>query len=344
MKGGCFMPNISLCPSIVLDAICFLEKRVMRNKEWMNSEQIKTIEYINSLLPDGFENRVLGMSNLSFIISAYTDNNLEFLTLDEMISIFENADLIEKTVKNRIPDGFTASYTYSMLECLKDGWNKKYIEKINVLKRIGYENIYAERVLPLVKSEIDAKQIEINKVDHDQLFNNISLLKKTEIQNDVKIFVSFFSYPTAFALYNGSFLTCFTDNGKTDFVSIIAHELMHGFASNELTELYRKYVNDNDFLSQCHNMLINEFHSGDEEEFVMAAEYFLCLKTGLYNKSELMKYAKARYSGCCPVAAIIFDLLEKENDVPRDYNQWLINIFKQNVLPLRNAKDYVDAL
>lgn len=344
MEGCCDMPSIVLSSSIALDTICFLETRNMQKIKWMNKAQIETIEEINLLLPSDFGNEVLGMSTLSLIISAFTDNSLDHITLDDLITILESTDHIEKTVKEKIPDGFTASYVHPMLKWLKDGCNTKYIEKIMIIKNIGFEKLYFEKILPLIKREIESKQVEISRVSHERLFENISLLKNTRITDDVKIFVSFFSYPTAFTLYNGSFLTCFTEKSKIDFISIIAHELMHGFASIELTELYRNYVSKNEFLYQCHTKLINEFHSGDEEEFVMAAEYFLCLRTGLYNKSELMKYAKTRYKGCCPVAAIIFELLEKENDVPKNYNQWLINIFKQNMLPCRNVKEYVDAL
>lgn len=195
-----------------------------------------------------------------------------------------------------------------------------------------------------MNNEIEAKQSEINKVDHNQLFKNISLLKGTPIPSDVKIFVSFFSYPTSFALYNGSFLTCFTGKGSIDLISMIAHELMHGFASNELTELYRSYISSNDFLFQNHKRLIDEFHSGDEEEFVMAAEYFLCFQTGLYIKSDLMHFAKVIYNGCCPVAMMIFDLLIKATEMPRDYNKWLIDIFKQDCLPKNNINEYIGTL
>jgi hypothetical protein len=76
----------------------------------------------------------------------------------------------------------------------------------------------------------------------------------------------------------------------------------------------------------------------------MAAEYFLCLKTGLFTKSDLMKYAKVRYKGCCPVAAIIFDLLSKEKAVPENYNKWLIDIYEKDLLPENNINEYVSAL
>lgn len=88
------MPNIILCPSLALDTICFTEACNMHNKEWRNKEQVEAIEYINSLLPKDFEKEYLGMSTLSLIISAYTDNRLETMILDELISIFEKTDHI----------------------------------------------------------------------------------------------------------------------------------------------------------------------------------------------------------------------------------------------------------
>lgn len=328
---------------MVLDTICFLETRNMHNLRWMDKEQIKAIEYINSVLPKEFGDDCLGMSTLSLIISAYTDNHLENLTLDDMINIFQKVEHLEETVKNRINNGFMASYTYPMLKWLKDGWSIKYIEKINMLKQICFEEIYEERVLPRVKVEIAKKQDEIKGINFSGLFDNVSKMKNTAI-NDVKMFFSFFSYPVAFTLYNGSFLTCFTEKGQIDFIALTAHELMHGFASTELTELYRDYINIDDFLTHNHEKLINEFRSGDEEEFVMAAEYYLCLQTGLYDKNELMRYAKAKYNGCTPVAAILFYLLQKEKDVPTDYNKWLIDIFESDKLPKTNIKEFVDSL
>lgn len=74
----------------------------------------------------------------------------------------------------------------------------------------------------------------------------------------------------------------------------------------------------------------------------MAAEYYLCLISGDYEKSYLLDWAKERYNGCCPVSVIIFDLLSKETCVPIDYNSWLKNQFINKKLPAKNIKEYVE--
>lgn len=146
------------------------------------------------------------------------------------------------------------------------------------------------------------------------------------------IYVSFFSAPTAFTLYGGSFLTCFCPAGAVDFYSIIAHELMHGFASEKLTELYRQHVESNEKLRACHRALLEDWQSGDEEEFVMAAEYYLCYLSGNYSEERLLERAKKEYGGNCPTSVAVFELLLQEPQIPEDYDKWLIEQFEGNKL------------
>lgn len=142
----------------------------------------------------------------------------------------------------------------------------------------------------------------------------------------------FFSAPTAFTLYGGSFLTCFCHAGAVDFYSNIAHELMHGFASEKLTELYRQHVESNKKLRACHRALLEDWQSGDEEEFVMAAEYYLCYLSGNYSKERLLERAKKEYGGNCPTSVAVFELLLQEPQIPEDYDKWLIEQFEGNKL------------
>ncbi|MBQ7935267.1 MAG: hypothetical protein IJ333_02835 [Clostridia bacterium] len=338
------MKKIRFVSSVALDAICFIQQRLLKDKKWMNKAQLAEIESINRLLPPDFGDNYIGMSNLSLILSVFTDNCLESTSLKELISIFQRPDLLESVIKDKIKNEFTASYIVPILELLKDGYADEYIKKLLILKDIGFEQRYQEQILPLVESEIRKNEEGIFDYNTEQLFQNISVLKNKEIISDSKIVVSFFSAPTAFTLCNGSFLTCFTPKGAVDFFSIIAHELMHGFASGELIDLYREYVDRDEYLREMHTRLINEFHSGVEEEFVLAAEYYLCLQSGHYSKSALLQKAKERYGGACPVSVILFDMLSKEKQIPKDYNQWLKHPFTKGYLPQSNIKDFVDSL
>ena len=326
------MSRIHVKSSLALDTLCFLEKRLLNETKWMNEKQIEEIEYINALLPGDFGNNYIGMSNICLVVSAYFDSDLECLTLDDLIDVFGNPRKIEKTVKERITGGFTASYIYPVLDWLNGGFADMYAKRLAVLKNIGFESIYKERILPMVYSEMKPKEAAVAGYNADSLFRNVSLLKKSSVIASANIYVSFFSAPTAFTLYGGSFLTCFCPAGAVDFYSVIAHELMHGFASEKLTELYRQHVESNEKLRACHRALIEDWQSGDEEEFVLAAEYYLCYLSGNYSKELLLEKANKEYGGNCPTSAEVFKLLLQEPEIPEDYNKWLIMQFDNNKL------------
>lgn len=129
-----------------------------------------------------------------------------------------------------------------------------------------------------------------------------------------------------------------------DFFSLIAHEKMHGFADRGLTELYENYISKDPFLCETHRFLIEDYQSGDEEEFVNAAEYYLCLRAGRATKEDLLKEAKKRYDGVCPVSVILFDLLSREKEIPCDYNGWLKKQFVDGNSPIDHVREYVSAL
>lgn len=323
------MGYIQIKSSIALDILCFIQKRLLNDTKWMNGKQIEEIKNINTLLPNDFNDDCISMSSLCFVISAFYDGDLERLTLDELIDIFKNPNKIEEYVKEKIKDDFTASYIYPILNLLNDRFADVYVKNLTTLKNIGIENIYNDRIMPLVSAEIVQKQNEVNGYDPEELFKNISVLKDCTSINQANIYVSFFSAPTAFTLYGGSFLTCFCPAGVVDFYSIIAHELMHGFASEELTDLYRKHSQGSEYLKECHRALIEDYHSGDEEEFVMAAEYYLCYLSGKYTKEQLLSKANKQYGGNCPTSVAIFELLCKEDNLPNNYNEWLILKFEE---------------
>ena len=330
------MSHIRVKSSLALDILCFFQKRLLNDSKWMNEKQIEEIKHINRLLPNDFEDNCIGMSNICFVVSTCFDSNLSCVTLDDLIDVFKNPKTIEKVVKAKIKESFTASYIYPVLDWLNNGFADLYVKNLTVLKNIGFENLYRERIMPVVHTEIEQKNNEVGVYDSDTLFQNISRLKNSSTIGSSNIYVSFFSAPTAFTLYGGSFLTCFCPVGAVDFYSIVAHELMHGFASNELTSLYRNHVESNENLKACHRALIEDWHSGDEEEFVMAAEYYLCYLSGNYSKEQLLTKANKRYGGNCPTSVAVFDLLLKEASIPKDYNAWLIEKFRNNVLTSHN--------
>ena len=109
------------------------------------------------------------------------------MTLDELIDIFKNPNKIEEYVKEKIKDDFTASYIYPILNLLNDRFADVYVKNLTTLKNIGIENIYNDRIMPLVSAEIVQKQNEVNGYDPEELFKNISVLKDCTSINQANI-------------------------------------------------------------------------------------------------------------------------------------------------------------
>ena len=114
---------------------------------------------------------------------------------------------------------------------------------------------------------------------------------------------------------------------------------MHGFASSELITLYQQYVNKNSFLKENHRRLLEEWGSGDEEELVMSAEYYLLYLHG-WPKNKIIARAKNNYDGCCLLALVLFDLATQEVKIIKDYNKWCINKFTLGLVPVIDD-DYI---
>ena len=337
------MAKINIVPCIAYDAICFLDTRTWDEKDNLPAEEIKIFERIDAIVGDKFGDECFGMSNMCMYISMFIENKgIESYTLDDLINLLLNFD--GELVKSKIPDTFLKDFHLRVIDMMTEwGW-KNLSNQLRALKEAGFEEIWKTEVLPKVQAEIEHLEKSIKNIDFNKLFSDIQTMKNGEPLTDINIYVSYFSYPIAFGLYNGSYLTC--TGGKMDIFSLTAHELMHGFMTDELQKLYIDYVNGDEYLTEQHRKLIEDHWSGDEEEFVAAAEYYLTFLHGRKSKKELLDEARARYDGCMPASVIIFDLLStKQNEkVPSNYASWLADRFKAEQLPQTKVVEHLDII
>jgi len=339
------MAKINIVPCMAYDAICFLECRMGYNESNLPAEEIEIVNKIKTLAGDKFGDECFGMSSMCLLISTYIENKgVEFYTLDDLINLFSHFD--GEMAKSRITNEFLQSFMFQLIDIMISGGCERLNKQLQVLKEIGFEEIWETEVLPKVQAEVKNHEKNIKSIDFEKLFNDIQTMKNGEPLVDINIYVSYFSYPVAFTLYNGSFLTCICISGGMDIFSLTAHELMHGFMTDELRTLYLDYVNGDEYLKEQHRRLIEDMHSGDEEEFVMAAEYYLTFMHGRKSKKELLDYARARYGGCVPTSVIAFDLLSKKrkDKVPSNYAAWLVDRFKAEQLPKTKVVEHLDII
>lgn len=331
------MTKINLYPCIIFDTICYLEKRTHDEKYLLN-EQNNFIKKIKDLTIGKINGNCMGMSNLCLILSIYTNNtNIQNYTLDDLINIFNNIHDVSKVVRKKTKNEFWKSFLFPTLDHLIESYAKKYADDITILKEIGFEELWKSDLYNGINESITANIDFVERFNIDELFGNIQKMKNIDNILDCSTYISFMSYPTAFTLYNNCFLYPI---GSFLSLEMIAHELMHGFASDELISEYLKYIAKNEFLTEK-NRKLNEY-SGNEEEFVMAAGYYLAYLSQIQSKEEYI--IKAKRNGDCPLSVIIFDMLTKEESVPVDYNAWLINKFKNRCFPERDIEEYISSI
>jgi len=326
------MAQIKIMSSMALDAICFIDQyNCLDSSSNLLEEQMNFIEDIEILSSGKLKNGSLSMSDLSSILTAYAENaEFENYTLDDLAKLFKNPEAMREAVKLKFTSEFQASYIAPVLDKLVDKWAEIYVNYINILKEAEFDKLWEADLLPVIQEEIRKKEKIYSRLDIKEVLVDIQKLKQCEPLGDVKIYVSFMSFPIAFKLHGNNFLDCIYGSRGA---GIICHELMHGFATAELERLYLDYINSIKYLTEQHNRLINEQHSGNEEEFVAAAEYYLRMKYNQEDKKDLLREAGKQYGGCMPTSVFLFDLLSKEIETPNNYAQWLTTIFKNGKLP-----------
>ncbi len=314
---------VTLTPCLVYDAICYLQQRFMSDKQWMKPEQIAVIEELNEQFMDKLSDGCIGMSALSMLVDTFGEN-VQLWTLDELIAAFSDMEIFSAKVTERMTNEWYKSCYFPILDLLKDGALSVLLSDLNVLKDGEFERFWHERIRPQVEENIIKKKEILKSENIDSYLEGISQLKGIGRLDEIVVYVSYMSYPVAFSLYHG-FLTVMTEK---PLAQLLGHELMHGFSNSETTELYCRATQINDFLIEQHRRLIEDYHSGNEEEMVMAAEYYLAYKAGKPLEI-LMPEAKNKYGGCCSISVVIFCEMVKEKNTITNYNAWLTDFFNR---------------
>ncbi len=327
---------LHILPSPAMDAVAYLENRLRHRSGVRYSDALQqTYEELDRMFGEKLGEDAFGMSSMCYLLSYWAEavcEPLDTMTIPRLHEILSDVDTFDRTVRPRITNGFLKSFLYSLLDHLHTDDFQIYLKDILTLASSGFPEYYHEHVIPLVNAEIETKHRLYEEDCIDDILAHVARMKG-QPKTDITIYVSFFSYPVAFSL-QGGFLSCFGTNRSRRPSYLIAHECMHGFASAETTELYRNYVNSTDELREQHRRLIEDYHSGDEEEMVMAAEqYILCL-TGSDPSKEL-EISANRYDGCCPNVKIFLEKLLAEPEPVTDYDTWMQKTLKNLLTPSR---------
>ncbi len=338
--------KIKLYTSMIFDAICACTQiNYYKNFDHIHPVQKEVLDILKERMGENIIKDVPNFSTMCAITAAYIPDPSS-ATLDDLCSMFDSISEVDSIVRKKIKNEFMQSHIFPKLDILKNGGAERYSEYITALKQAGFEELWRSKVLLIEEEQIRKLENSFDVADVDSILQTISNLKGTE-PNTVTTYISLLSFPVSFTLFENSFLD--TINGGEDyykhgFLSMIAHELMHGFASNELAEIYLNFVNESRYLRSTHDFLYCNMNSGDEEEFVMAAEYYIIWRSGIMTKEQIILQKAFRYGGSVPLALYIFEYMTRENEPIIDYNRWLINRFKNGTFLPKDVISATNAL
>lgn len=301
------MADIVFKTSMAYDAmcVCALDENF---REMFLPPQSEIAQKIEEGKYGSFEWPCISFSNLNGILYRHDVKSSDW-SLKELKNFFETSNCA-------IPETANA---------------KAIINNLEILEKLGFESFWYEKIQPVEAECIAKLEAMISQYDLSMLFKLLSRLKNAENARQATVIISAMSYPIAFSLSDNAFVYCVPDKYDIfEFLSMIAHELMHGFASEELLALYREFMDSCHFLRSTHRSLFNEWHSGDEEEFVMAAEYYLVYKAGIMSREEIVRRNWNRYGGNVPLALYIFELIH-DKDIG-NFNEHLIQLFRKGTI------------
>lgn len=321
---------LHILPSPAMDAVAYLENRLRYRSGVRYSDRLQqAYEDLERMFGGKLGEDAFGMSSMCGLLSYWseaTGEQLDTMTITHLHEILSDTDTFDQIVRPRITNGFLKSFLHPLLDHLHTDDFQIYLRDLRTLVSSGFPEYYHEHVMPLVNEESENKRRLYADDRIEDILTYVSRMKG-QPKTDVNIYVSFFSYPIAFSL-QGGFLSCFGTDRSRRPSYLIAHECMHGFASAETTELYRKYVDSTDELREQHRRLIEDYHSGDEEEMVMAAEHYILCLTGSDPTKEL-QIAATRYGGCCPNVKVFLEKLLAEPEPVTDYDAWMKKTLKK---------------
>ncbi len=336
--------KIKFLTSMIFDAVCACSFIKDRN-EYSRADQNAVLDILQSRTGDSFKAGVLGYSTICEIAACFIPDPSN-ASLDDLYQMFASFSEVDAVVRTKITNEFKISYVFPVLDKLKNGYADTYRENIIVLKEAGFAELWREKILPVEQEQISRLEHAVDADDITNMFASISMLKCTNY-SEVTVYVSLMSYPVAFSLGKAIFLDTVNDQAEyceKGFLSIIAHELMHGFASAELIDVYLRFISQSRYLRSTHDFLLHDMHSGNEEEFVMAAEYYVLWRAGIMTKEEIISKNYSRYNGCVPLALYVFEYMTKEKEPVVNYDRWLLECFKNGTFSVPDVFSTIDAL
>ena len=215
-------------------------------------------------------------------------------------------------------------------------YEAELLKGLGILRNSDYMELWNSDVLPILSRQCEEASSCISDTKVHDVLSDVSRVHQKEMNDDIYIYITYFTHPVSFKTAPNSYITNFGINSPIHikyFLRLLAHELCHGFSNEKARGAYRAMCGRDKYLNKT-NWFFDEFcaHPGDEEEFVQAIENAIAVKNGLETYVDVINHFYGYYKCSVPIAIILFTELYKLECIPADMNEWIYAKFNDQTI------------
>jgi len=289
-------------------------------------------EALGNLIPEG--ERLIGGISMSYL------GNLFFLvqaeTIDEIIFHLEDMSTLEREVKAKAKNDYISVLNYLLSDSIS---RKELIDVIKALKENGYPEYWQTEIKPIVEQKCDELEAKLSQYSVEGIITDVDTFLGTGYQSEtheITIYLAYFNLPVSYALPCNQSVHSFSKTdpiNETDFVSTLVHELLHKFKpGDELKSYYKELLEKDKFFAEKHDYLINKMMSGENEDYVIAAEAYLAEKLGVASRHGFYDKMERSNGASTVLAPIVYSQLIAQEGSGGNYDKFLIELFQNKTI------------
>jgi hypothetical protein len=268
-------------------------------------------------------------------------------SLADIISALENPTALEQTIHSALVSGKDPRYEASV----------KYLKRILALRD---KLIFVFRQMQQERWEDDWNAISTRltfdiKRQRPLLTQYSPYFLKAEVlrflgtdglekDSSSTIYYLYYAFPNAFKLPFNMMATWSIEEPKY-FFSGYLHEMLHLFSiyAPDLLNHHKRLVSGSPALANQREILVKQLFESDDEFYVLAAEAFLSVKTGIMTHEEAIHYLKTCQGGTAAYSLLIYNHLRNHFDEQRhSFQSFLKEVFFKNV-SARDVQEFISS-
>ena len=205
-------------------------------------------------------------------------------------------------------------------------------ELLRSLESSGFVRLYEEKCVPVLSEWNERLTESVEGCRLDELNQAVSKLCPEKSGEALRIYTSYFSYPSTFMMSDRALVSSCRMGGRMlpgPLLARLIHELIHGTIQPQVMAVYDDLCRDDFFLSQTRAVLSDRMAGLREEELVTGLSEFIAVRYGLRRQDEALRQLGSASEYSMPVAVALFGQLLRCGELPENPENWLVRFLSQ---------------